>query len=534
MNGSGLQVQCLASTRFHERGRDEQELDEDNARYEECDSEDDTQNHEENDVVRSSKGEDDAKSTLEQEHVNTSRDPTPRISSPSPSQSSSSSTSESEDSADSSSDSIATALSSTPHISCIQESQLSPDGSCILTSDYSRSLTVYPISSTVFQPPHPKPLAPYAKLSSPDPIWSFATNPQFNLSDPSSTHVLLSRRDRYITLHNAVWSSDNTIDPNHTTHSPSPLDISTPLASYKLISPLTEALTAPSSLTYTHDSTHFFAGIRNTIALFDIAHQSNPIQRIPTIPSARNVLKGGGVGYKGVITALSISLPSSTYHHTGILAAGTRTRWIGLYDPTSSENISSFTLPRDGDRGARGNGVSSLKWSPDGRYLYIAERRSDVLLIYDVRSFTTCLAFCTGRKADTNQKLGFDVWCAGAVGGFADGASVGGAGHEKTVSHEIWAGGTDGCVRVWRDPWTKEGGVQADEVVRVGDGNMPVVGTMVHASGGLAGVACGWVGVEEDEIDGDEEKVSRSGMQRMGGVMPRIKEGGSVDILGLR
>ncbi|KAH7080369.1 WD40-repeat-containing domain protein [Paraphoma chrysanthemicola] len=488
MSGSGLQVQCLASTRIHDRGQDEQELDEDKERNKACDSEGEIRDQEVSDGLRSSRGEDDATSKLEQEHVNTSHDP-PRLPSPSPSPLSSNSTSDSEDSTDSSSDRITATFSSTPHISCIQESQLSPDGSCIITSDYSRSLTVYPISSTLFNPPHPKPLAPYAKLTSLDPIWAFATNPKFNISDPSTTHVLLSRRDRYITLHNAVWSSDNhTIDPNHTSHPPSPLDILSPLASYKLISPLTEALTAPSSLTYSHDSTHFFAGLRNTIALFDIEHQSSPIQRIPTIPSARNVRKGGGVGYKGVITSLSLS-PISSIHHSGILAAGTRTRWIGLYDSTSAENISSFALPRDGDRGARGAGVTSLKWSPDGRYLYIAERRSDVLLIYDVRNFTTCLAYCTGRKADTNQKLGFDVWSAGAVGGFADGAS-GGGGHE-TVSHEIWAGGIDGCVRVWRDPWAKEGGVQADEVVRVGEGNMPVVGTMVHASGGLAGVACG-------------------------------------------
>ena len=161
-----------------------------------------------------------------------------------------------------------------------------------------------------------------------------------------------------------------------------------------------------------------------------------------------------------------------------------------------------------------GDGVSSLKWSPCGKYLYVAERSSDVLLIYDVRNFSLSLGYCAGRKALTRQKLGFDIWNAGASPYDIEG-----------LSHEVWAGGTDGMIRVWRDPYMREGAVEADDVVSVDDGGVPVVGSLVHASGSLAVAACGTIGAEED--------MEGRGLKRGGGSRPRVREWGSLDILGL-
>jgi hypothetical protein len=72
----------------------------------------------------------------------------------------------------------------------------------------------------------------------------------------------------------------------------------------------------------------------------------------------------------------------------------------------------------------------------------------------------------------------------------------------------------------------KEGGVEADEIVKVGEGDMPVVGTMVHTSGSLAVAACG-------RLDVGDEMEGMGGMRRGGGRMPSFKERGSLDILGL-
>jgi WD40 repeat protein len=324
-------------------------------------------------------------------------------------------------------------------------------------------------------------------------------------------------------LHNALWGSSQTYNNENTqTSNAGPVDISTPIASYKLIDNLTEAVTAPLSLAFSNDSTHFFAGAKDEIAIFDLQETDKPIHTIRTIPAKRNKLKGGGRGFKGWISALSLSPPSHT-SHDGLLAAGSRTRYIGIYDPVGGNEITHFSLPgttngikfrNENLSHVMGDGVSSVKWSPCGKYLYVAERSSDVLLIYDVRNFSLSLGYCAGRKALTRQKLGFDIWNAGASPYDIEG-----------LSHEVWAGGTDGMIRVWRDPYMREGAVEADDVFPVNDGIIPVVGSLVHASGSLAVAACGVVGAEE-EMDG-------RGLKRGGGVRPRVREWGSLDILGL-
>ncbi|KAG9186896.1 hypothetical protein G6011_10004 [Alternaria panax] len=433
--------------------------------------------------------------------------------------------SESESESEDGSDSVISdpSLHSERHTSCIQEAQLSPDGSCVFTSDYSRQFCVYPIANDILSQASARDLAPYASLRSSDPIWAFAVNPHFNLQDASSTTVLLSRRDTYISLHNALWGTPKAHDNDASqAASAGPVDVSTPLASYKLINGLTEAVIAPISLTYSNDATHFFGGAKDEIAIFDLEETNKPIHTIRTIPAKRNKLKGGGRGFKGWVSALSLSPPSHT-SHDGLLAAGSRTRYIGIYDPVGGNEVTHFSLPGTTNgikfrneklNHVMGDGVSSLKWSPCGKYLYVAERSSDVLLIYDVRNFSLSLGYCAGRKALTRQKLGFDIWNAGASPYDIEG-----------LSHEVWAGGTDGMIRVWRDPYMREGAVEADDVVSVNNGGVSVVSSLVHASGSLAVAACGTIGTEE-EMDG-------RGLKRGGGVRPRVREWGSLYILGL-
>lgn len=391
-----------------------------------------------------------------------------------------------------------------PPGSCILDARLSPDATCIFASDHARRLSVYAFPASASEEPQHH-LAPYAQVASADPIWAFAVNPHFYLNDSNTTLVMVSRRDQYIALHNALWDvSSNAYDQGQSTPPKRPVDISTKLASYKLVDKLTEALLAPMSLAWSAHGSYFCAGQKNTIAIFDLNSTEDPLLTIRTIPSSRNKLKGGGWGFKGDVSALALCPPTSTVS-ADILAAGTRTRYVGIYDMSSSQEITHLALP-----GTMGAGVTQLKWSPDGRYLYVAERDSDALLVYDVRNFSLALGHCAGRRALTHQKMGFDVWAP------HDGYQVG-------DSHEIWAGGTDGKLRVWRNPCLREGAIEADEILDAGDD--PVSNVLLPSHGNAAVVARG-----KFEVGRDPET---KGIRRGGVRQPVYSEWGCLDVLGL-
>jgi hypothetical protein len=402
-------------------------------------------------------------------------------------------------------------------VSAIQETQLSPDGTCILTSDHGRNFSVYTIDQDILQAQSPRHLKPYARLTSSDPIWAFAANPHFSLNDYQTSQVLVSCRNQYINLYNAIWdlSAPSSVPKNPDS---GPTNIGMKLASYKLVNPLTEEVIAPLSLAYMNDGTHFITGSQNQISIFDLTYTDEPVTKIRTIPSSRSKFKDGGRGYKGYISALSISPPSVASGY-GILAAGTWSRNVGLYDAEGTgEIITTLSLPSSFNRdtplnsGLKGNGITQLRFSSCGNYLYIAERSSDALLIYDVRNFAFCLSQCVGRNALSNQKLGFDIWTNDPGGS----------------SHEVWAGGVDGNMRIWKDPHTKEGAVEADEAFLVGE--RPVSGVAVHGSGSLAIAAMGWRGLDSGTSEVGMASRNRSGT----GLRQSITVGGSLDILGLR
>lgn len=153
---------------------------------------------------------------------------------------------------------------------------------------------------------------------------------------------------------------------------------------------------------------------------------------------------------KGIVSALAVN-PSGD----GILAAGTYTRHVGLYNSNGSgESLGTFSIAKtEANREIGGRGITQLCWSPCGRYLYIAERKSDGILVYDVRVTGQMLGHLRGRKALTNQRMKIDVVAAGPDG-----------------SHEVWAGGTDGFMRVWKSPEYSAGGQDPDAEFKVHDG----------------------------------------------------------------
>ncbi|EHK98457.1 putative Guanine nucleotide-binding protein negative regulator 1 [Glarea lozoyensis 74030] len=155
-------------------------------------------------------------------------------------------------------------------------------------------------------------------------------------------------------------------------------------------------------------------------------------------------MKGGGVGIRGIISALSLQPSAGEETGVGMVAAGTWTRWIGLYDMAGlGGTVAQWSIAEAADSvaGIGGMGVSQTAWSACGRYLYVVERKSDGVLVYDIRGERKMLGWLVGRHAGTNQRLGVDVF--GADRGM-----------------EVWAGGVDGVVRVWEGVGLSEGAME--------------------------------------------------------------------------
>lgn len=207
-------------------------------------------------------------------------------------------------------------------------------------------------------------------------------------------------------------------------------------ASYPWINATTEAYIAPLSLLFSPDGTRFIAGAKERIAVFDSSRDGEGPAVDMQTRTSRKARRYGfpGVECRGLISALAIR------NDDGLLAAGTTSREVGLWAAYGmGECAATFELDTDD---ASGNGITEMKWSPCGRYLFIAERKSDALLIYDIRVSGKRLGYTSGRKAMTAQKLGFDVI-------------------ERNGRYDVWAGGTDGSVRIWENVTSKEDGVEA-------------------------------------------------------------------------
>ncbi|KAJ5506869.1 hypothetical protein N7453_005826 [Penicillium expansum] len=302
-------------------------------------------------------------------------------------------------------------------LSYFKSAEWTPDGTTLLTDSADHSIRTWILPPDLLEDRPIHQISPYSTLPSAEPTYATAIYPFYNLQDPSTTLFPLI------------------------------------LASYSLVNPMTEAFITPHSMIYpsTMGGTHFLTGSDSLICLFDVSRTGaqGPVSSMPTIPSKRKQIVGGGIGMKGIVSALALN-PSGD----GILAAGTFTRHVGLYSSNGSgELLGTFSVAKtNANRDIGGRGVTQLVWSPCGRYLYVVERKSDGILVYDVRVTGQLLGHLRGRKAYTNQRMKIDVVSSGPDG-----------------SHEIWAGGTDGFMRVWRSPEHCTGGKDPDWEFKVHD-----------------------------------------------------------------
>ncbi|KUI53735.1 hypothetical protein VP1G_01249 [Cytospora mali] len=375
------------------------------------------------------------------------------------------------------------------------------------TPSFYKSAQCFVIPSDLLEPrEQPLTLRPQGVLNLATSTNVVAPAPYFDLLNPLTHHVLVACCDHPIQIFQAL-----------------PTDYST------------EAYLPVHSLVWptSHMSSSFFVGSTNLIAQFDLHRIGDgPRQVIHTIPSKRHISKGNGVGMRGTVSALSMQNDENMVP-TGLLAGGTWTRWVGLYDfarggertatwsiAQAAESIIIEDPPPDSGlppvprhrhnsrgvspiKGIGGEGINQTAWSPDGRYLLINERQSTGVLIYDVRVTNKLLGFLAGRDALTHQRLGLTVYPES----------------EGTGGFEVWAGTRDGTVKVWQGVGNTQGCQWPawDFPAVVSDGNddgddkegyagLPVGSVALHASGSVAATCSGCWSVPS----GDDDSIASS------------------------
>ncbi|KAI0456639.1 hypothetical protein F5B21DRAFT_467376 [Xylaria acuta] len=337
-------------------------------------------------------------------------------------------------------------------LSYFESAQWTADGTTLLTYSSTNLISAYIVPEDLLSADDALPLRAQAYIQLPEPSNVLSGAPYFSLAEPWTQQLLVSARDHPLQL---FYMAPSTSPTSASAHPP-------PISSYPFTKARSETFLTATSLLWPSPGTHFVAGSRSLLARFDVQRTGEePVVRIRTIPSERHLSKGGGVGMRGTVSALG-GQPMDTGTGASLVAAGTWTRWIGLYDfAQAGECVATWSIAaavretatdektngsrRGGQRESLdsigGDGITQTTWSPCGRYLLICERKSRGALIYDVRVTGKLLGYLTGRDALGNQRVACDIF----------------PGTDEDGGFEVWSGTSNGIVKVWEGVGSLEG-----------------------------------------------------------------------------
>ncbi|KAK0715561.1 WD40-repeat-containing domain protein [Lasiosphaeris hirsuta] len=363
--------------------------------------------------------------------------------------------------------------------------QWSADGTALFASSSANRICTFVLPETLLEPrEEPTRLKAQGTLVLGESTSAIAPCPYFALENPSTQVILTASNDHPIHLHYA-FPQPLSSDGSDTTPTSSPTQ-PPPLSSFRLIKHETEAYLPITSLIWPAPGTHFIAGTTNRIAIYDVsrpdAMKSEPLLTIATIPSTRHLSKGNGIGMRGTVSALAAQVREQG--DAGLVAAGTWTRHLGLYDlQRAGACVATWGIADAAvEAGVGGRGVMQIVWSPCGRYLVVNERGASGLLVYDLRGTNKLLAHLTGRDGDTNQRLSCDVFPGiESVGGF-----------------EVWAGMKNGGVAVWEGVGNQEGAAAPSWDWKAHESS--IGSTAMHMSGSVLATCSGsWKLADDDD-----------------------------------
>lgn len=253
----------------------------------------------------------------------------------------------------------------------------SPDGSCLLSNFSAESLDLYFFNDAWFSTETDLKVKRTWKLSAS--CYDYCFYPFMNSQDHASCCFLTAVKDSPVQLWDVITGKlrASYIAPDHV-----------------------EIIRAPNALAFNLDGSKIFCGYTNRINVFTTGIPGSNSDKISTTTSRK-----AKDGLKGIISSISFN-PD----HSGILAVGTFSGEIGIYDERDYSLLDLKYVE---------TGVSQIEFSKNGKLMITASRKSNEILVWDLRN-TGQVLFSLSRNGFTNQRLKFSLDPSGKYIGTGD------------------------------------------------------------------------------------------------------------------
>ncbi|SPQ95784.1 Anaphase-promoting complex subunit 4 WD40 domain-containing protein [Plasmodiophora brassicae] len=335
--------------------------------------------------------------------------------------------------------------------SCFKNVRWSPDGTCALTALDDGSIDLYELrheDQGAAEMPRLR-LDHVCRRREPEVVYDYLWNPLMTSQDPATCFFCTTARDQPVhiwdafsgQLRSSIGAYDNGDD-----------------------------LYACLSIGITPDGATLYGGVSNGVFVFDLERGSRDRRRW-------TVKDPDGGDFYGLVSCMAFDRASG---HGDIVALGSYSGMVGVFDEKSSSHL--LTMP------SHRRGVTSVKFSPCGLYLWSGGRCEPDLLCWDVR-YAQVPLHRLPRVVGNHQRIDFDL--------------------ERTGRYVI-TGGQDGIVRAYDvmeapvPPSTAP--APAYFQYRVGPGDS-CNGVGLHPSLPLAVTTSGQRHFPVDDADTDEERV---------------------------
>jgi telomerase Cajal body protein 1 len=150
-----------------------------------------------------------------------------------------------------------------------------------------------------------------------------------------------------------------------------------------------DELVSPYSLAFSPDGLQLFAGVKSAIHIFDVAQPGRDHGEMITHTKGQD-------GQPGIISCLAFNPDGA-----GGFAAGSYSGTAALYDARTRETVCLL----EGHVG----GLTHLRFSADGNYLYTGARQDPSIFCWDVRCASGAVYALQRPSRHTNQRIYFDI-----------------------------------------------------------------------------------------------------------------------------